>query len=191
MTDTSAQMLFLHLTPGFVYRREDLSSYSKAVDRDLMTLIKRGLLKRVSPGMYYVPKKSRFGLLPPDPMLLVKTFLKDTNFLLFSPDAYNSLGLGLTQIPNKMIVYNRKRHGIFKLAEQEFDFRRPSYGFPKKLTPEFLLVDLMNHADEMVDENIESLFEKIKCLPDKLLKKAKSCSLEYGRVKTKKLFGDH
>lgn len=187
MNTKSAQKLFSCLKPGSVYRREDLSSYSKAVDRDLTTLTKQNFLQKVSPGVYYVPRKSRFGVLPPDSTLLVKAFLKDNQFLLFSPDVYNTLGLGLTQTYNRMIVYNRKRHGVFRLANQEFDFRRPSYGFSKKLTPEFLLVDLLNHANELVDEELEQLFDKVKYLSQSLLEKAIACAKRYGKVKTKKI----
>ena len=46
---------------------------------------------------------------------------------------YNALGLGLTQLYNRLIVYNHKRHGIFKLGNKTFDFRRPARGFPMKL----------------------------------------------------------
>lgn len=187
MHTKSAQKLFSCLKPGVVYRREDLSPYSKAVDRDLITLTKQGFLQKVSPGVYYVPRKSRFGFLPPDSTSLVKAFLKDNQFLLFSPDAYNTLGLGLTQTYNKMIVYNRKRHGVFVLANQEFDFRRPSYGFSKKLTPEFLLVDLLNHANELIDEDVEQLSDNVKHLSHALLEKALACAKHYGKVKTKKI----
>lgn len=187
MYTRSAHTLFSYLKPGVIYRRESLSLYSKAVDRDLMILIQQGLLQKVLPGVYYVPTKSRFGVLPPDPRLLVKAFLRDNQFLLFSPDAYNALGLGLTQTYNKMIVYNKKRHGVFHLANQTFDFRRPSYGFSKTLTPEFLLVDLLNRSNELIDEDVESLFEKVKHLPSTFLEKATACAMRYGKVKTKKI----
>jgi len=187
MHTKSAQKLFSYLKPGVVYRREDLLLYSKAIDRDLTTLTKQGFLQKVSPGVYYVPRKSRFGVLSPDSTLLVTAFLKDNQFLLFSLDAYNTLGLGLTQTYNKVIVYNRKRHGVFRLANQKFDFRRPSYGFSKKLTPEFLLVDLLNHANEQVDEDVEQLSDKVKYLSRPLLEKALVCAKRYGKVKTKKI----
>lgn len=187
MSTSNAQKLFSYLKPGVVYRREQLSSYSEAVDRDLITLTQQGFLKKASPGVYYVPRKSRFGVLPPDSKLLVKAFLKDNQFLLFSADAYNALGLGLTQLYNRMIVYNKKRHGIFRLANQMFDFRRPSYGFSKKLTPEFLLVDLLNHSNDLVDEDVELLAEKVRDLSSDLLRKATACAMRYGKVKTKKI----
>jgi hypothetical protein len=37
-------------------------------------------------------------------------------FLLTSPNAYNTLGVGTTQLYDKTVVYNHKRHGHFMLA---------------------------------------------------------------------------
>jgi hypothetical protein len=76
----------------------------------------------------------------------VAGFLKDHRFLLASPNAYNALGVGTTQLYDKTVVYNHKRHGQFSLGGRTFDFRqKPS--LPKKLTREFLLVDLANNLD--------------------------------------------
>lgn len=187
MHTTSVQKLSDHLKPGLVYRREDLLIYSKAVDRDLFTLLEQGTLEKAAPGLYYSPKMSRFGSLPPDENSLVKAFLRDNQFLLLSWNAYNSLGLGLTQVYNRTVVYNRKRHGVFQLANQECDFRRPTYGFPKKITPAFLVVDLLNNANELFDEDPNMLKIKIKStLSSTLLKKAQYCAKKYGKVGTKK-----
>lgn len=173
MYTRSFEKLARHLKSGHVYRREDLLPYSKAVDRDLMRLTLEGLLEKVAQGLYYAPKTSRFGHLPPDNKDLVKTFLRDDDFLLLSCNDYNSLGLGLTQLYNRTVVYNYKRHGVFKLGDKAFDFRRPARGFPKKLTPAFLLVDLLNNLNELADENVEALKTKIKNkLSDELLKQA-------------------
>ena len=146
----SAAALADHLRAGNVYRREDLSRLSSAVDRDLSKLVAAGKLRKLAQGLYHVPKLSRFGPLPPDDHLVVQSFLRgDKDFLLFSPSAYNTVGLGTTQLYNRTLVYNRKRHGVFKLGNREFDFRvKPR--FPLQLTPEFLFVDLLNNLDEQL-----------------------------------------
>ena len=52
---------------------------------------------------------------------------------------------------NSTLVYNHKRHGVFKLGNRQFDFRvKPR--FPKKLTPEFLYVDLLNNLGELAED---------------------------------------
>ena len=58
--------LYEKMTEGRVYRREELLSFSSAVDRDLNELLKEDLLKKVAPGMYCKLKKSKWGKVPAD-----------------------------------------------------------------------------------------------------------------------------
>ena len=146
------------LRAGRVYRREDLARVSNAVDRHLRELVAGGQLKKLAQGLYYAPRQSPFGAVPPDDHELVKAFLRDKNFLVFSPSAYNTLGLGTTQLYNRTLVYNHKRHGVFALGNRQFDCRvKPC--FPKKLTPEFLLVDMLNNLDELAEDKLLVLAE--------------------------------
>lgn len=175
------------LRPGQVYRREELTKWSNAVDRHLKQLQEDGTLTKLSGGLYYCPKKTPFGKAPAEDAKLVEAFLKDDRFLLTSPNAYNSLGVGATQLYNKTIVYNHKRHGQFELGARLFDFRVKPY-FPKALTKEFLLVDLVNNLDRLA-ENTDRLLDGVK-------KQAVSCNgkqlqrvvRDYGEVRTKKFF---
>src|SRR6267142_7155380 len=129
------------LRPGHVYRRADLLSWSKVVDRHLKQLISDGTLTMLAGGLYLRPRDTAFGKAPPDDEKLVESFLKDDRFLLASPNTYNQLGVGTTQLYNKTVVYNHKRHGTFSLGGRVFEFRmKPS--FPRSLSKEFLLVDL-------------------------------------------------
>lgn len=139
------------LKPGRVYRREDLARLSTAVDRHLRQLVTSGRLRKLAQGLYHSPKQSAFGLLPPADDLVVESFLRDKDFLVFSPSTYNTVGLGTTQLYNRTLVYNHKRHGVFTLGNRRFDFRiKPR--FPKKPTPEFLFVDLLNNLEELAED---------------------------------------
>lgn len=149
-----------HLKPGQVYRRADLEKWSRAVDRHLHQLVAEGTLEKLSPGVYHYPQKSAFGLTPPDDETLVRTFLKDDRFLLTSPNAYNALGVGTTQLYNERVVYNHKRHGLFKLGGRTFYFRMKPF-FPKDLSPEFLLVDLVNNLNNLAEDR-EAVLNKVK-----------------------------
>ncbi len=139
------------LQAGRVYRREDLARLSNAVDRHLGELVSSGLLKKLAQGLYYAPKQSNFGPLPPTDEQVVRGFLRDKEFLVFSPSSYNAVGLGTTQLYNSTLVYNHKRHGDFKLGNRLFNFRvKPR--FPKKLSSEFLYVDLLNNLEELAED---------------------------------------
>lgn len=175
------------LHAGKVYRREDLAQVSNAVDRHLRELVSDGALKRLAQGLYYAPKKSAFGVLPPDDQELVAAFLRAKDFLVFSPSSYNALGLGTTQLYNKTLVYNHKRHGLFSFGNREFDFRvKPR--FPKKLSLEFLLVDAINNLDELAEDKnrvLEMVERKLPGFDQVRLKRAVS---DYGSVATQKRF---
>jgi len=144
------------LRSGKVYRREDLVASSNSIDRHLRELLDDGSLKKLAQGLYYSPRESTFGQLPPDDRELVSAFLRDDHFLIFSPSSYNSLGLGTTQLYNTTFVYNHKRHGVFTFGNRTFDFRvKPR--FPEKLTEEFLLVDLLNNVNELAEDKEATL----------------------------------
>lgn len=175
------------LKPGCVYRRTELANWSKSVDRHLDELLSDGTLQRLSQGMYYVPKETAFGKTPPDEKTLVKSFLKDDRFLLTSNNAYNSLGLGTTQLYNEQTVYNHKRHGKFKLGNRTFNFKMKPH-FPKKLTKEFLVVDLVNNLKELAEERTVVFQNLIVKVSEMDKKKLKQSIAEYGNVKTKKIF---
>lgn len=174
------------LKPGKVYRREDLTKYSNAVDRHLAQLVKEGVLEKVATGLYHFPKQSVFGTVPPEDEVLVRSFLKDDHFLLTSPNSYNTLRVGTTQLYNKRVVYNHKRHGEVNLNGIKFFFHKTPY-FPKKATPEFLLVDLVNQLDALAEDRemvLNNAFAKAKTMDFNKLKYAVRA---YGHAKTKKL----
>ena len=175
------------LRPGQTYRRADLAQWSTAIDRHLKEGVQAGVLTKLAGGLYYAPKQTVFGKAPPEDNTLVSTFLKGGPFLLASPNAYNALGVGMTQLHNKTVVYNHKRHGKFALGGRTYDFRmKPA--FPKKLTAEFLMVDLVNNLDQ-VGESAEDVLERVKarlaaCDRTRVKKAAQS----YGSERAKKFF---
>ena len=155
---TKLDELKRHLKPGDVYRREDLARWSNAVDRHLKQLD-----------------------------TLVEAFLKDRRFLLASPNAYNSLGVGTTQLYDQTVVYNHKRHGDFQLGGRKFAFRVKPH-FPKSLSREFLLVDLVNNLDALAEAKSEVLGrvkERATAFDGPRLRRAVR---NYGSVRTRKFF---
>ena len=176
-----------HLRPGQVYRRADLLPWSNAVDRHLKQLVEKGTLTKLAGGLYYFPKQTSFGAAPADDEKLVEAFLKDHRFLLTSPNAYNALGVGSTQLYNKTVVYNRKRQGHFRLGKREYEFRKKPY-FPLSHSEEFLLVDLVDNMDRLAEPK-PSLLESVKKRASHMDAKALARAVrEYGGVKARKFF---
>lgn len=173
------------LQAGRVYRREDLAPLSTAVDRHLRELVTTGKLKKLAQGLYHAPKLSSFGPLPPADKQVVGGFLRDRDFLVFSPSAYNAVGLGTTQLYNRTLVYNHKRHGVFRLGNRQFDFRMKPR-FPKKLTPEFLYVDLLNNLDELAEDRDAVLVQARNKLPSFDTARLQRAVDNFGSVSTRK-----
>lgn len=182
--------LLSKLTVGEVYSWSDLEPLSGSLGRDLKQLQEEGYLKKVGPGLYLLPQKSRFGDVPASAQQVVNVFLKTDDFVLVSPNYYNGLGLGLTQLRNEVFVYNKKRHGDVKLSNRTYRFKVKVKGFPKKLTKEYLLVDLVNNLDEvgespsMLLRNVANSVHANEFNNTQLFMLAK----QYGHVYTKKFF---
>jgi len=183
---SALEQLKMHLQKGQVYRRNDLVKWSRSVDRHLHVLLEEGVLQKLSQGVYYYPQNSVFGQTPPEEEALVRSFLKDDRFLLTSPNLYNALGVGTTQLYNQRTVYNHKRHGKFKLGNLMFDFQ-VKHHFPEKLTPEFLLVDLAGNLDRLAEDQ-QQIKNNVLSKADSMNKAELRNALDpYGNGKAKRL----
>ena len=179
-------VLLKHIKQGEVYRRSDLEYFSSAIDRQLAQLTKEGKLMKLSQGLYYAPKQSKFGMVPPDDLQVVERFLKDEDFLLVSPNTFNSLGLGLTQLYNTVWVYNHKRKGEFQFNGKTFEFKLKS-SFPEKTSREYLLVDLLNNMDHLAEDQkaiLDKLKNNVSSFNTEALMKA---TQQYGTGRTKRI----
>ena len=176
-----------HLRTGQVYRRADFEKWSNAPDRHLHQLVDEGKLQKLAGGLYYAPKPTVFGDAPADDAALVEAFLKDHRFLLYSPNVYNALGVGTTQLYNETVVYNHKRHGRFKLGGRTFDFRMKPH-FPLKASREFLLVDLVNNVTRLAEDK-EAVLARVKEKAVQMDKTALRRAVEaYGGARARKFF---
>jgi hypothetical protein len=110
-------------------------------------------------------------------------------FLLASPNAYNTLGVGTTQLYDKTVVYNHKRHGQFCLGGRTFDFRVKPV-FPRKLSKEFLLVDLINNLDRLAESRDEVLARVKKRAASLDVPRLQRAAREYGNLRTKRFFSE-
>lgn len=171
------------LVPGMVYRREDLAPFTSNVDRYLARLVEEGNLKKLKQGLYLCPATSAFGEAPPDENSLVQSFLRDDHFVIYSPNAFTQLGLGLTQLYNQRIVFNRKRHGEFNLAGRTYSFYRWREA-PKEVTREFLVVELLNRLNQLAEDSDEVLRRLKEKLAQFDLRKLKLAARQYGTYST-------
>jgi hypothetical protein len=175
------------LKPGQTYRRADLAQWSNTVDRHLRQAVQSGALTKLASGLYLAPRPTEFGQAPADDATLLRTFLKGGDFLVVPPGAYNALGVGLTQLQDRTVVYNHKRRGTFMLGRRAFEFRMKA-AFPARLTREFLMVDLVNNLDRL-GENPDELLERwaARVVTSKIGRMTRAVRL-YGSERAKRYF---
>ena len=147
----NAEKLGNAMAPGRVFRRHELAAFTTAVDRDVRTLVRDGAVRKLKGGLYLRPRRNAFGDAPPRDEEIVRAFLKTDDFLLTSFNHFNALGLGLTQLYGETRVYNHKRTGVHELGGKRFHFLRVP-AFPRALSREYLVVDLLNHLDRLPDD---------------------------------------
>lgn len=187
MPPTTLARLKTHLRPGGVYRRTDLLRWSNNVDRHLKKFIADGTLQKLRRGLYYHPRQFEFGEAPADEKTLLKAFLGTNRFVVVSPNAYNQLEVGTTQLYDKQVVYNRQRQGTFMLGNRIFTFKRRS-NIPRQISAEFLLVDLVNELDHLAEDQdavLSRVRERAKAMDRKKLSRAISL---YGKIPIRKWF---
>ena len=176
------------LQPGEVYRRRDLAKWSANLDRHVRRLVQEGHLERVSRGLYLAPRQTRFGRAPARPEKLIEAFLKDDRFLLMSPNVFNGIGVGTTQLYNEPVVYNLRRHGRFELGGRPYDFRRRS-SVPTDLNAEVLLVGLLLSMHRLAEDRTElspRVLDRARAMdPDRLAQAAS----DFGSAKASRLLG--
>lgn len=75
------------------------AAYYKALER----MVKADALKKAARGVYYIPRKSKFGLMPPSEKDVVEAFTKDETGTVIGYALYNSLKL-TTQVSKQTEV---------------------------------------------------------------------------------------
>ena len=133
------------LQAGKVYRTEDFGSHTRNPTRLAGRLVARGRLRRLRKGLFYVPRQSVFGEVPPSQDELLRAFFRGRPYLRTGPSVWNSLGLGSTAVETVPLIYNTTRTGQITLGAHRFELRRVR--FPRRPRPEFFVVDLLENTD--------------------------------------------
>ena len=146
-------------TPGRVYRTKDLGRWGQNPTRLAKRLVRADELVELRHGLFYRPKQSRFGAVPPEDGELMRAFLQNSAFAFTGPTYWNALGLGSTALFAHQLVYNTKRSGVFSFGNRTYRLRRVR--FPRRRTREWFVVDLFeNHA--MAGVGLDELERRLK-----------------------------
>ncbi len=135
------------LNPGSVYRTAHLGRWGANPTRLARRLEAEGRLRRLAQGLYYAPRNSRFGEVPPSDEALLDAFFDGSPWVLTGPPRWNALGLGSTQLFARPLVYNTKVSGPREVGGRPFEFRRVA--FPADPPAEWFVIDLARNAERV------------------------------------------
>src|SRR5215213_5083279 len=112
---------------GFIFTPKDFLDLGAraAVDQALSRLANRGLIRRLTRGIYDYPKVSpKLGPLSPSPQALAKTLADRTNSQLQLTGAHAANALGLTtQVPAHVVYLTSGKSTRFRLGNQTIELR--------------------------------------------------------------------
>lgn len=109
------------LRPGQVVGYDDLGIQKTeylAAAKAMSRMVKAGVLKRATTGLFYKPKKSAFGELKPQEEELLRPYLFDNKkriAYITGTALYNQMGL-TTQIPSAIQVASREKRIVPKIG---------------------------------------------------------------------------
>lgn len=176
------------LTDGTTFKYEQLDIEPKqylAAAKAIERLIARGVIKRVSTGIFYKPKKTVFGELKPTEEEILKPYLfeKDKRIAYITGTSlYNRLGL-TTQIPKKIKIASRDK----KIRVSNGNIKAsPVKSYVDVTDKNFYLLELLDALKDFkktpnLDKNsaIKILSEKIKDLNPAETELLIECGLAY------------
>lgn len=137
----------VRLRTGTVYRTAHLGRWGANPTRLARRLEAEGRLRRLSQGLYYAPRTSRFGEVPPSDEALLDAFFDGSPWVVTGPPRWNALSLGSTQLFARPLVYNTKVSGLREAGGRPFEFRRVA--FPADPPAEWFVVDLARNAERV------------------------------------------
>ncbi|MBI5479037.1 MAG: hypothetical protein HY906_09285 [Deltaproteobacteria bacterium] len=146
------------LEPGRAYRTRELRRFGANPARLARRLVREGKLQQAAHGLFYAPVRSRFGQAPPSEEEILRGFLGSSPFVITGPPKWNVLGLGSTAMFAATLAYNQKRTGEFNFDGRRFLLRRVY--FPERPTPEWYVIDLLQHHD-MAGVSIAALEDRL------------------------------
>jgi DNA-binding Lrp family transcriptional regulator len=161
--------------------QSEFSAAAKAVER----LIKKGIIKRVSTGVFYKPKQSAFGELRPREEELLKPYLfEDGKRIAYitGGSLYNRMGL-TTQVPKTIKVASKVKRVTTKIGKTQV---KPVKSYVDVTNENYYLLEILDALKDFkiipdLDKKsaITLLKNKISKLTENDLSKMVRCAIKY------------
>jgi len=160
-----------NIEEGKVFSPSDINishKHKALVYQSLSKLTKDGLISRISQGNYYIPKRSRFGILKPNDDEVIKTVVNKiyrrtkTKPFLASNNVYQKLGL-TTQISNEIfLVCNIKSQYSIKIKNLKFNLIKHDGRWSSNLTEYFEFLYALQTIQKIPDTTVDESYRKLR-----------------------------
>ncbi len=159
----------------------EYSAAAKAIER----LIEKGIIKRVSTGVFYKPKQTIFGELKPNEEELLKPYLFQNNkriAYITGISLYNRMGL-TTQVPRNIKIASRDKRITISVGNIKGN---PVKSYVDVTDKNFSLLEILDALKDFkkipnLDKNagIKIISDQLKKLNIKEIKQLIDCALSY------------
>ncbi|MGN0526394.1 MAG: DUF6088 family protein [Acutalibacteraceae bacterium] len=143
---------------GKLYR-EELSQYitEAAYYKTLQRMCESGELVKIAKGTYHLPKKTKYGIIPPSEKEIVSAFTKNKTGTVVGYSLYNELNL-TTQISKAITVFSSVIDGGEKSVRNITVYQMP-LEFSKEITNIIHSLDVLQNFDKIQDINYSAFLK--------------------------------
>ncbi len=152
-----------NLGPGVVFGLKEFSEIknTQAVVLELSRLSKKGFISRLMKGKYFLPKKSKFGELPPDEQTLINEIIMDNGGYLSGVAALNRFGV-TNQIPAQVSIRGARSTRTLKIGNLMIRFTRSGNLEAKDANTELMdLIESVRLIKKTPDGSIRTTFNRL------------------------------
>ena len=150
--------------PGEVITYDDFSTLGNlnSVVLTLSKLYKSGVLEKLGKGLFYKPKKTRFGKLKPSENEILKALLKkNKQGFIAGTSAQNKLGL-TTQISNELVISGKLEKHERVIGGLTVKYKKSNISYGKKNVEQLQIIDALKNIKKIPDTDVNSSLILIK-----------------------------
>jgi len=137
---------------------------TQAVALSLSRLKGKGLLNRLEKGKYYIPKKTKFGVLGPSDSSILKGLLNNDGSVeayVSGVAAYNKLGL-TTQVPNVVTIVGNMCNRKAQIGKLKLKYIKAKAPINSSTIQLLQILDAINDVKNIPDTTINKSIKRIK-----------------------------
>ena len=135
-------------------------SFYKALER----MYKNKEIDKLSKGIYYFPKNSKYGIVPPSDEEIIETFTRSNKGMVIGYGLYNKLNL-TTQISKKTVIYSSKIEGETKNI-RNIEIKNVQVKFSKEYIEIIQMLEVLQNYYKIQDLNNKVFYNYVKGFSD-------------------------